>query len=623
MRSVCLAAAAFAMATPGLAASQEGLQDSLYVLAINGGGDKVDNFASHLGHLRQLVELLSAAGIPRDHITVLSGDGADPAPDLATREVDQENAWLLQGTRLDPILRDLTTYENSALPGIELRPATLARVQRAVDELRTRLHPGDTLLVYVTDHGTQDRRDPLGNRITLWGARESISVRKLGSLFARLPSSVRVVSLMSQCFSGGFAYLHEAREHRHVPSGHTCGYFSSTPDRPAYGCYPEVRGQKAVGHSFEFLSALARRGRFSAAHADVMVSDETPDIPLRSSDVYLAEELAHAAGSPAHEAGFVAPLLRQAFADPALAGGLRQIDRIAATYAVDKPSGLQDLDNQADALFALLDQVEAHAKIWEAALGDFNQANLDGFLASHPAWRGRVDERALRGQDSQALRSLATSLLSELGPFVMSAAARLTEANRLTTALGTTDEISYRTEIRVAALMRMRFVLTTAAGRIWIRDKKEQSKAFEALDRCEDLSLPIKASLPRIAEPSSADKFPPLAEDHQRADATQPGWLGITFVPVSRGRRKKLALADGAAQITSIAPHSPAAGAGLRAGDIVLGGPSRPFAHKNDLRPFIVSANPGSALALEVLRGRGRLVLRPTVREAPVHKLKN
>jgi len=503
------------MATPGLAASQEGLQDSLYVLAINGGGDKVDNFASHLGHLRQLVELLSAAGIPRDHITVLSGDGADPAPDLATREVDQENAWLLQGTRLDPILRDLTTYENSALPGIELRPATLARVQRAVDELRTRLHPGDTLLVYVTDHGTQDRRDPLGNRITLWGARESISVRKLGSLFARLPSSVRVVSLMSQCFSGGFAYLHEAREHRHVPSGHTCGYFSSTPDRPAYGCYPEVRGQKAVGHSFEFLSALARRGRFSAAHADVMVSDETPDIPLRSSDVYLAEELAHAAGSPAHEAGFVAPLLRQAFADPALAGGLRQIDRIAATYAVDKPSGLQDLDNQADALFALLDQVEAHAKIWEAALGDFNQANLDGFLASHPAWRGRVDERALRGQDSQALRSLATSLLSELGPFVMSAAARLTEANRLTTALGTADEISYRTEIRVAALMRMRFVLTTAAGRIWIRDKKEQSKAFEALDRCEDLSLPIKASLPRIAEPSSADKFPPLAEDRQ------------------------------------------------------------------------------------------------------------
>jgi hypothetical protein len=611
MRRLGPALAALALASPALAG------DGLYVLAINGGGDKADNFASHLGHLRQLVQLLSAAGIARDHITVLSSDGNDPAPDLATREPDATNAWLLQGTRLDPVLRELTSFENSVLPGIELRPATRASLEKTMGELRTRLRGGDTLLVYVTDHGSEDRRDPLGNRITLWGPRESISVRRLGALLARLPSSVRVVSLMSQCYSGGFAYLHEARERRSLPSGRTCGYFSSTPDRPAYGCYPEARAQKGVGHSFEFLTALSRRGRFASAQADVMVSDQTPDIPLRSSDVYLAEALAGAAGSPAREARFVAPLLEQALADPGLADTVRLLDRIAGAYGVGRPSSLQDLDTQADSLFALLDEVEAHAKTWEVALDDFNQANLDGFLVTRPAWRARLDERALRGIEGQARRALATSLLSDLDAYVGSDPARLAEANRLLTALDANDEISYRTEIRVAALLRMRFLLTTAAGRIWARGQKEEGKALASLDRCEDLTLPALTPLPQSAESSPSGKFPTVADDRRRAAGVSPGWLGITFVPVSPGRRKKLGLPDGAAQVTAVAPRSPAAGAGLRPGDIVVGTPRHFFSHKNDLRPFIVSASPGTALEVEVARAKSRVVTRVTVGEAP------
>src|SRR5450759_2994524 len=191
MRAPTIALALILAAAParGQAAGE------LRVLAINGGGDR-----------------LAAPATPRDHLTVLSSDGGDPAPDLATREPEPENAWLLQGTHVDPLLRDLTTYENSALPGVDLRPATVASLSRTLAELRARLHPGDTLLIYVTDHGTRSHRDPLDNRITLWGAHESISARKLGALLASLPPKVRVVSLMSQCFSGGFAYLHEARE---------------------------------------------------------------------------------------------------------------------------------------------------------------------------------------------------------------------------------------------------------------------------------------------------------------------------------------------------------------------------------------------------------------------------
>jgi hypothetical protein len=594
----------------------------LYVLAINGGGDKLDNFASHLEHLRQLTELLAASGIPRDHITVLASDGSNPAPDLATREPEPESAWLLQGTRVDSLLRDLTTYEDSTLPGIDLRPATVASLSRTLGELRGRLGAGDTLLVYVTDHGTQSQRDPIENRITLWGAHESISVRKLGALLARLPPSVRVVSLMSQCFSGGFAYLHEAREHTRMPSGKTCGYFSSTPDRPAYGCYPEVRGQKAIGHSFEFLSALARRGRFSAAHADIMVSDETPDIPLRSSDVYLAEQIARAAGTPEREAAFADPLVRQAFAGRDFVEENHLIDRIASVYAFDRPTSQADLDVRAHALFAFLDQLELDGKTWEGALGDFNQANLDAFLSSQPRWRARLDDRAVRGLDVAARRVLALALLAELAPYVMSDPSRLAESNRLFTGLTTTDEISYRAEIRVAALLRARFVLTSVAGRVWSKSNPHQAQAVEALTRCEDLALPMRAP-PRMAEAPEAPRLPSLAEDQRRATSARPGWLGLTFVPVSRDRRKYLGAPEGAAQITSVVPRSPAAEAGLRPGDIVLGPPGHPLPHPRDLRPFIASSTASTVLPIEVMRGKSRVVLRPVVGQSPAARPRN
>ncbi len=614
-----LVAVLLLMLAPSARAVEPG---ELYVLAINGGGDKLDNFASHLAHLRQLLHLLATCGIARDHITVLASDGNNPAPDLATREPDPENAWLVQGTRLDSLLRDLTTFENSLLPGFDMRPATASSLSRTLGELRERLRPGDTLLVYVTDHGTQGSHDPLDNRITLWGAHESISVRRLGALLSRLPPSVRVVSLMSQCYSGGFAYLHEVRERRRLPSGKTCGYFSSTPDRPAYGCYPEVRGQKAIGHSFEFLTALARRGRFPAAHTDTTVGDETPDIPLRSSDVYLAELIAHAAGAPDREAAFADPLLAQALASPDFAEERRLVDRIASVYAFPRPSSLAEIDEHANALFAFLDQLDLDGKTWESALGDFNQANLDAFLTSHPAWRSRIEDRAVRGLDANARRNLASALLAELAPFVMSDRERMAEANRLLTGLDTTDEISYRGEIRVAALLRARFVLTSVAGRVWSRRDPRQAQAVAALARCEDLTLPVPAP-PRMAKPPEAPKLAPLAKDQRRAAATRPGWLGIAFVPISHGRRKTLRLPDGAAQITAVVARSPAAQAGLRVGDIVLGPPGRFFSHPRNLRPFVAASNPNLALPLDILRGTSRVVLRPVVGQAPVAKSRN
>src|SRR5206468_8888729 len=190
---------------------------------------------------------------------------------------------------------------NSEIPGVPLQAATRAGLTSWFKQARRRLRPGDTLLVYVTDHGSKNDKDTADNRIVLWGEKESISVKELAGLTGQLDPGVRGVALMSQCFSGAFANLMSVRTREGQPSGAVCGYFSSTPDRPAYGCYPENRGKDNVGHSFHFLEALARDRALPAAHAEVLSTDRTPDVPIRTSDVYLEQLLDAAAKAEGKE----------------------------------------------------------------------------------------------------------------------------------------------------------------------------------------------------------------------------------------------------------------------------------------------------------------------------------
>jgi hypothetical protein len=170
----------------------------------------------------------------------------------------------------------------------------------------------------VTDHGTKDPEEKGDSRITLWGNNENIAMSELRSLLARLDPGVRVLALMSQCFSSGFADLMSAHLTGELPAGNVCGYFSSTADRFAYGCYPENRGRENIGHSFDFLQALRREPRFPDARAAVLVADQTPDVPLTTGDVYLANLLRRAAEAAGEgTTAYIDTLLRQAWRDKA------------------------------------------------------------------------------------------------------------------------------------------------------------------------------------------------------------------------------------------------------------------------------------------------------------------
>ena len=169
----------------------------LFVLAINGGGSATMNFKSHLLHLQGVVDLLHTAGVPNDHITVLSSDGADPEPDLIDRIADLgPDEWRVYGTDIEPYLSRLALLSNSAVSGATLFPATRGALSIWLMTVGQQLRAGDTLLLYVTDHGALGP-DADGNRIVLWGPGTTLSVRELRELLETLNPEVRVVALMS------------------------------------------------------------------------------------------------------------------------------------------------------------------------------------------------------------------------------------------------------------------------------------------------------------------------------------------------------------------------------------------------------------------------------------------
>lgn len=584
-----------------------------HVLMLSGGGMPSINYGSHLVHLERLRGLLLASGVRPEQISVLSSDGADPAPDLVQRDAPPEaDFWLLQSTRVGQRLDTPMELVSSAIPGVTLAPATKSSVGRWFDAEGRRLRAGDVLLLYVTDHGTRQGDDPLDNRITLWGKDAGISVRELSTALGALDPGVRVVTLMSQCFSGGFGRLAWSAERDGEPAGNVCGYFSSTAERPAYGCFAENRGKDAVGHSFHFTQALAESGRLTEAHAAVLTTDRSPDVPLRTSDLYLEDVLEKAAAADKSSLPvFADAQLRAALRDAAAwEPELRLLDRIAHAFGCYGPRSLADLAEQASKLPELSTQLDTFQKAWDTALADAEAANLDHFVDARPVWLTRLGDATLSALDPASKSHVRGELLADLGPFTRADAAVSGRLDQLHHRSASTEELSYRLEVRLGALLRMRAVLLDIAGKSWLaaRGTPAQQRAYASLLACEDLTLP-KAP-PRTAERvTEAPPYPTLDKDLELAHRILPGWMGVSFQGLTPDQQQKKHLGDGASLVTAVFPDSPAKAAGFTIGDIVLGPPGQPFTAKNQLRAFTMLSAIDQPAPLDVIRPEGRVTL--------------
>jgi thiol-disulfide isomerase/thioredoxin len=586
---------------------------AVHALLVNGGGSKAQNYRSHLLHVQQLFAQLERAGVDRSRIAIFSGDGDDADPDVALLDERlPDDFWLVDGTRIEAAVRPPIQYGNTTVDDVPIHPATKAALAEWFETDGQALRPGDVLLLYVTDHGTKNVDDTTNNKITLWGSGENLSVQELSGLLDRLDPGVRVVAVMSQCYSGAFAGLVDASAGTNRQAGNVCGYFASTAERPAYGCYPENRGRDNVGHSFHFLDAFARTGRLAAAHDEVLVADATPDVPLRSSDVYL-ETVVRRAADAAHSelSPFVDALLETAWRDRAAwEPEIRELDRIGAAFGIFSPRSLQELDEQSQRIDAMADQLKTHGGAWQHARESLARANLDRFVKAHPEWTERLDDKAPPGTARPTPADLATTLLPAMAEAL--AADPVTD-ERFTTLRDRADrakEIGYRMEVRQGVVLRMRALLLAVAGRVQLAEQgtPQERDTYAAIRTCENLAIP-PAPPPAGTELARAEPFPVLADDVAIADSVLPAWMGIQFRQAKEGVRKKHDLSDGAAGVMMVYDDSPAKAAGLKEGDVILGPPDAHFQETEQIREWVMRSPPGIPTSLDVLRdGKPELV---------------
>ena len=277
-----------------------------YFLTIAGGYAPQGNQASLEANVLFFQRLLSTKQLAGSTHKVYFADGFDGEHDLQVlQRNDDRPAPAISA--LSDIFRlsanDKLYYRNHQVPDISggIRSAD---IREGLNAIGSQLTAGDRLFVYVTAHGGAARGKDSGNTsITCWG-NKPLAMKEFSGWLDALPSEVTVVSVMAQCYCGGFAntIFEAGDEEQGFAKNLRCGFFAQQPDLPAAGCRPDVENDEEYSSYFwgAFLGK-SRTGKdvnavdcnndgrvsLAEAHAYAVVASETIDIPLRSSETIL------------------------------------------------------------------------------------------------------------------------------------------------------------------------------------------------------------------------------------------------------------------------------------------------------------------------------------------------
>ena len=222
------------------------------------------------------------------------------SPAIATERV---LSWILQEELPDPPI----VAQASTLRRIDA-DSTKPSVTKILGEF-AQPAPDERGLLYFTGHGnaggTRRRPDYQNTTFALWN-NEDISEREVADSIRAWPARNPLFVVAVQCHSGGFANLifEDGDPQKPLADRDIAGFFSSTGQRVAAGCTPEVNErdyQDFTTHFFAALSGVSRDGRAisgadsdgdgtvsgSEAFAYANIHDLSIDVPVATSDAYL------------------------------------------------------------------------------------------------------------------------------------------------------------------------------------------------------------------------------------------------------------------------------------------------------------------------------------------------
>ncbi len=290
-----------------------------FFLTLGGGYNRSGNQASLEANVIFFQQILTEQhqGV-REH-KVFFADGTDPGEDLQVL-ADKPQTSDMPATDVLAALhrrgnRQQITYRNHRVADVT-GPLDPELVRAELDTLAKIVGDGDRLIIFVTAHGSEgDEDDPFNTSIDCWDRRE-ISAREFAGWLDQLPIELPVVMIMAQCYCGGFGHtiFTDLDEAQGLSTHLRAGFFAQQYDLPAAGCRPDIEHDEE--YSSYFWGAIAGRSRngvptqprdldnngvisFAEAHAHAVITGETIDIPLRTSEVLLRSysQLAPSAGT--------------------------------------------------------------------------------------------------------------------------------------------------------------------------------------------------------------------------------------------------------------------------------------------------------------------------------------
>jgi hypothetical protein len=275
-----------------------------FVLTIGGGYSPLGNQVSierNANYFRELV----AERLPDARHDILFSDGKSLGRDVQYRAAEGSipRSWNLLAQVFQQEKNWGMQYRNHAIPGVR-GAATIENVAKWFKDVGQTAMAGDRVVIYATTHGgsSTNMKDPEDTALYLWNS-QRLSVKDFEGYLSTLKPGVNVVLVMTQCHAGGFA--NAALDGPTMMGGSVrCGFFSTTFDRPAAGCSPDVDGDNEHEYSSYFWAALLGRGRdgrplpvvdydgdggtsLAEAHTFAVINAESIDIPLRTSEAYL------------------------------------------------------------------------------------------------------------------------------------------------------------------------------------------------------------------------------------------------------------------------------------------------------------------------------------------------
>ncbi|HTL90308.1 MAG TPA: Caspase domain-containing protein, partial [Leptolyngbya sp.] len=165
------------------------------------------------------------------------------------------------------------------------------------------------LFFYFSGHGGHDRASAGNTTLLMWRDQE-LDVQSFTTLLDRLPQTKPFVTMMSQCYSGGFANLiyNGGDPNKGVALQTRCGFFATIQSRPSVGCTPEVNEADYRDYSSSFFAGLTGRDRtgqkvasadynkdgriaYAEAHAYAKINQSTTDLPVSTSEAWLQRQV--------------------------------------------------------------------------------------------------------------------------------------------------------------------------------------------------------------------------------------------------------------------------------------------------------------------------------------------